>query len=69
MASMPFWHLIDGKTNKRKNHDLNVVLQLLAVLHYADLLENDADMAEDEGEPAPLNPKPQSGLVKSCTAW
>ena len=54
---------------KRKNHDPNGVLQLLAVPRYADLLENDADMAEDEGEPAPLNPKPQSGLVKSRAAW
>ena len=54
---------------KQKNHDLNGVLQLLAVPHYADLLENDTDMAEDKGEPAPLNLKPQSGLVKSCAAW
>ena len=47
---------------KRKNHDPTGVSQLLAVPRYADLLEDGANVSENEEEP---DPKPWSGLVKS----
>lgn len=51
---------------KRQNHDDSTVSQLLTVPRYADLLEDDADLSENDNL---SNSEPQSGLVKSRAGW
>jgi hypothetical protein len=50
---------------KCQNHDKAKVVELLSVPHYADVLDEGGNASDDESALV----KPQSGLVKSCTAW
>jgi hypothetical protein len=50
---------------KCQNHEKTNIAELLTVPRYVDVMDEDGDASEDKVASA----TPQSGLVKSCTAW